>query len=339
MLKNLAEMTVKERVLLILEENKGIPVSGEELAAKLGCSRTGVWKAIKSLEEEGYDIEAVNNKGYTLKTSGDVISEAYIVDAVSSAGVNIKVEVRHSVDSTNNVLKQYAGAGVTEDLVLIAEEQTAGRGRMGRAFLSPEGTGIYMSFLLHPSVHISEASGLTTLAVTAEANAIEKVTGEKVDIKWVNDVWMRGKKVSGILTEGSASMEDGSTEYVVVGVGFNVYEPNDGFAPEIKEVAGAIIADGVRRENLKNRIAAEFICEFMRYYREFPNKTYIGEYKKRCFVIGKDVEIVGADHNPIENADRSHAFVTGVDDDCHLLVRYPDGSEAVLSSGEISIRL
>lgn len=337
-------MTIKEQVLLILEENKGVPVSGEELAKRLGCSRTGVWKAIKALTDEGYEVEAVNKKGYTLKISGDVISKAFIVDMVRAAGVDIEIEVKHSVDSTNNVLKGYANSGFTGDIVLLAEEQTAGRGRMGRSFLSPDGTGIYMSFLLHPSVPISEASGLTTLAVTAEAKAIEKVTGENVDIKWVNDVWMRGKKVSGILTEGSASMEDGSTEYVVVGIGFNIYEPNGGFAPEIRDVAGAIISDGVRRENLKNKIAAEFIVEFMNYYKDFPKRTYIDEYRKRCFVIGRDVEIVGSDHEPLNMAekdapDRTHAYVTGVDDACHLLVRYPDGTEGMLSSGEISIRL
>lgn len=330
-------MTVKEQVLLILEENKGIPVSGEELAERLNCSRTGVWKAIKSLSAEGYEIEAVNKIGYTLKVSGDVISEAYIKDELRNAGVDIKLETRHSVDSTNNVLKSYAGAGVCDDMVLIAEEQTAGRGRMGRSFLSPAGTGIYMSFLLHPNVPIAEASGLTTLAVTAEAEAIEKVTGNSVDIKWVNDVWMRGKKVSGILTEGVGSMEDGKTEYVVVGIGFNIYEPKEGFAPEIKDVAGAIISDGIVRENLKNQLASEFIKAFMKYYKLFPAREYIDEYRKRCFVIGRDVELVGADHEKI--LDRSHAHVLGVDDHCHLIVRYPDGTEDVLSSGEISIKL
>lgn len=334
-------MTVKEKVLLLLEENKNEPISGEDIALKLGCTRASVWKAVKALQAEGYMVDAVNNRGYTLKTSGDVLSEAYIREMVSSAGIDIAVDARKSVDSTNNVLKQMAMEGEKGDLVCISEEQTAGKGRRGRSFYSPKNTGIYISFLLHPAIPISEASMYTTIAATAEAKAIEKVSGYPVDIKWVNDIYMRGKKVSGILTEASTSIEDGSLEYVIVGIGINLYEPKGGFPEEIKEIAGSVYTGNAQVENLRNRMAAELIIQFMKYYEEgIESKSFLKDYEKRCFVIGKDVRLLTPDHNMLDGEkSEEYVHVLGINEKCHLHVRYKDGHEEYLSGGEISVRL
>jgi len=332
-------MSIKNQVLLLLEQNKNVPLSGEELAKSLGCTRAAVWKAVKSLINEGYEVEAVNNKGYTLKESADILSEAYINEKIKAAGIDITVRCEKCVDSTNNVLKTMASEGYKDDIVLISEEQTAGKGRRGRAFYSPKGTGIYLSFLLHPDIPVVEAQGLTTMAVTAEALAIEKVSKEAVSIKWVNDLFFNGKKVSGILTEASTSIEDGSLEYVVPGIGINLYEPVGGFPDEIKEVAGAVFRNDTKIENLKNNLAAEFIIQFMKYYKsQFIEKTgnaYINDYRKRCFVIGKDVEILTPDHESLN----IRVHVIDVDENCHLHVRFEDGHEEYLSSGEISISI
>jgi len=334
-------MSVKENVLLLLEENKNIPVSGEDLASKLGCTRAGVWKSIKALRSEGYLIEAVNNKGYTLKISPDILSEAFIRDKVSDAGINIEIDARKSVDSTNNVLKLIAGNVNRTPRVCIAEEQTAGRGRRGRSFYSPKNTGIYISFLLFPDIPISEAAMLTTIAATAEAVAIEKVSSLPVDIKWVNDIWMRGKKVSGILTEASASVEDGSLEYVIVGIGINLYEPEGGFPEEIRDIAGAVYNDSTPIENLRNKVASELIIQFMKYYEAgIENSDFLSEYEKRCFVIGHDVTLISPDHTRLKEGEKDPVVhVLGINNKCHLHVRHDDGTEEFLSGGEISIRV
>lgn len=374
------EMSVKERVLLLLEENKNTPLSGEEIAEQLQCTRAAVWKAVKTLQGEGYKIEGVNNKGYTLKTSPDVLSKAFIEEKVRDAGFDIEIITKPSVDSTNTQLKAMASAGKANDCVMIAEEQTAGKGRRGRSFYSPSNTGIYISFLLHPHVPVYEASTLTTLSATAEAIAIENVlkyfncsssaaisenksddantdselsTCQSVQIKWVNDIYMRGKKVSGILTEASTSIEDGTLEFAVPGIGINLYEPEGGFPEEIKNVAGAVFADNIQRENLRNMIASELIINFLKFYYDVKNKTdikissvpqgtisrsYIEEYKKRSIVIGKEVTILTPDHEQIEGP-HSKATVVDINDDCHLLLRYEDGTEEFMSSGEISVRM
>lgn len=332
--------TVKEQVLLFLEENKNEPISGEQLAAKLGCTRAGVWKAIKALQADGYMVEGVNNKGYTLRTSPDVLSAAYILDKVKAAGFDIEIETKKTIDSTNDYLKQIAMQQGRVSRICISEEQTAGKGRRGRSFFSPKNTGIYISFLLYPDIPISEASMYTTIAATAEAKAIEKVSGFPVDIKWVNDIFMRGKKVSGILTEASASIEDGSLEYVVVGIGINLYEPEGGFPEEIREIAGAVYDSNVQVENLRNNIAAELIIQFMKYYEAgIGDEAFLRDYEKRCFVIGKDVRLISPDHKSILEGKDPLVHVLGINNKCHLHVRHEDGTEEYLLGGEISIKL
>lgn len=346
----MAKNGVKDKVRILLEESRNIPISGEKIAEELNCTRAGVWKAIKALREEGYLVEAVNNRGYTLRTSADTLSQAYIAGMVRNAGIDIEIETLKTVDSTNSLLKRYAADGKTKDMVVISEEQTAGRGRRGRSFYSPAGTGLYISFLLHPDFPASEAASLTTVAAVAEGCAIESVTGMETSIKWVNDLWMRGKKVSGILTEAATSLEDGTLDYCVVGIGINLYEPEGGFPEEIREIAGSVYPEDKKQENLKNKIAAALIIRFLEYYRAFPDRKYLEDYRKRCFCIGKTVNIMTVDHTgiskPAEDAScsgaansRNTAFVLGINDECHLHVRYPDGEEAYLSSGEISIRL
>lgn len=336
-------MTVKEQVLLFLEKHRDKATSGEELAGQLSVTRAAVWKAIKSLQKEGYAIEAVNNKGYTLKKAPDILSAAYIEQSLKKAGFGIHVKAERIVSSTNTVLKQYVSEGQTEDMILLAEEQSGGRGRRGRSFFSPEGTGLYMSLLLHPQMTPEEATMLTTVAAAAEAEALEQVSGTDVKIKWVNDVWVRNKKVSGILTEGSVSMEDGHLEYAIVGIGINIYEPQGGFPEEIKDVAGAVFTNDISRENLRNQIASQVLVHFLEYYHKLPEKTYLEEYRKRSVVIGKQVKIIqpeGVKIPETENgASREHALAVGIDDQCHLLVRYDDGTTESLSNGEISIKL
>ncbi len=334
-------MNVKEQVLLLLENRRGDFISGQEIADFLSVTRAGVWKAVKALQKEGYCIEAVNNKGYTLKKAPDMLSKAFIAQKLKENNIPLSVRVEKKVDSTNNVLKQYVAEGEKSDIVLLAEEQSAGRGRRGRSFYSPQGTGLYLSMLLHPDLEPLRGTMLTTMTAVAAAVAIEKITGELVQIKWVNDLLMRGKKISGILTEGSASLEEGKLDHVIVGIGINIYEPAEGFPEEIRDVAGAVFTNDIPRENLRNRFAVGFLANFMRYYSAIPAKDYLEEYRRRSFAIGKRVRIISPEGAlpAAGSAGREYAMVLGIDDDCHLKVQYDDGAVEFLSSGEISIRV
>ena len=179
----------------------------------------------------------------------------------------------------------------------------------------------------------------TTIAATASAKVIEKVSGFKTDIKWVNDIYMRGKKVTGILTEASTSIEDGSLDYVIVGIGINLYEPSGGFPDEIKDVAGAVFTGKNQIENLRNNIAAELIIQFMNYVKDgLSGANFLKEYEKRLFVIGKDVRLLTPDHEKISDDDVT-VHVLGINEKCHLHVRFEDGHEEYLSGGEISVRV
>lgn len=274
----------------------------------------------------------------------DELSAEFITEKLKERGIFLAVQVEKTVDSTNNVLKGYAAAGEERDMVLLSGEQSAGRGRRGRSFFSPEGTGIYLSLLLHPKVSLEESTMLTTLTAAAAAGAIETVTGVETQIKWVNDVFVRGKKIAGILTEASLVPGREVPEYVVVGIGFNLYMPKGGFPEELREVAGSILESSRRLYHLRNRLASEFLIRFMEYYRTFPGRNYLEEYRRRCFVIGRRVRILEPEGAPGRSAKRvdhgrEYAKVLGVDDECHLRVQYDDGAEELLSGGEISIRL
>lgn len=323
-------MDIKDQVLQALEKNKGRYISGNELAEMLYVSRNAVWKAVKALESEGHSIQAVTNKGYCLAADSDILTAASIAKHLGALETLFDVEVFKTLTSTNTVLKERASKGAREGTVIIAEEQTGGRGRMGRSFLSPSGTGIYFSLLLRPSVTASDATLITTAAAVAVASSIETVTGVESKIKWVNDVFCRGKKVCGILTEGSFDMETGGMEYVVLGIGVNVTSPETGF-PGISQ-AGAVLESGQQPETeTQSRLIAEILRSFWGFYEKLADKVYLSDYKERSLIIGHDVDVV-------TGSVTKKARVLDIDNDCHLIIRYEDGTIKALSSGEVSIR-
>lgn len=339
-------MTLKEQILLLLEHNRDRSLSGQELAQTLGVTRGGIWKAIHALQDEGYAIEAVSNRGYRLLKSPDALSVSYLEDALQKEGILLPVILKKETGSTNNDLKQLVNEGETKDLVLLADHQTAGRGRRGRSFYSPAGTGLYLSFLLHPHVNAALGSMLTTLAAVAASKAIEETCKKDALIKWVNDVYVPNentlKKVCGILTECSVSMEDQTLDYVIVGIGFNVYEPDGGFPADIEQKAGSILGNVPKEENHRNRLAASFIHHFMEYYKSFPQISFHEEYKKRCFVLGKEILLLPTGCEDLPSATKDPKFPSvkalDLDESFGLIVEYPDGHRETLTSGEFSIR-
>ena len=282
----------------------------------------------------------------------DVLSLESILKEAGSAASGFDVRLEKSVSSTNTLLKEEAsrqireaqsGAGLDGAApwrVLIAEEQTAGRGRMGRSFESPAGSGIYLSVLMRPDIPAEKAVRITTAAAVAACRAIEECTDEKPQIKWVNDVYIRGKKVCGILTEGAADPVSGKLLWAVMGIGFNVYEPENGFSEPVKSVAGAITQ--TVRENLRNRLSGAFLRHFRALAQDLQDPKTAEEYKRRSFLIGSRVSVIRtagfADAGSFGKAAARQAQVLDIDEDCRLVVRYEDGSSEALSSGEVSVR-
>ena len=324
-------MKVREKLLELFEANKGKYFSGEELAGRLGVSRAAVWKAVKTLREEGYVIDAVTNRGYCLSTRTDILSPQGIRKYLNPEYEGLEIEVFSTVDSTNGLVRKKADEGQPEGCVVVANEQTRGRGRRGREFFSPSETGIYMSILLKPCHYSApQAVRLTTMAAVAMCEAIEEVSGQEARIKWVNDIYVGGKKVCGILTEASFDLESGLLEYAVLGVGVNVYCPRDGFPGELEQSAGFLF-EGTQ-DDLKNALTAAFLNRFMECYRDKDPADYIEKYRQRSLAVGREVTVISG------NQTRT-AFAYGIDNDCRLLVRYDDGRTESLSYGEISIQL
>lgn len=323
-------MSTREKLLALLNDHKGTYYSGEEIADKLGISRTAVWKAVKALQSDGYQIDAVRNKGYSLAQTTDILTESGIRQHLDPVCDLLNIEVIPTVGSTNALLRDHANAGAAEGRTVIANSQTGGRGRLGRSFYSPPDTGIYMSLLLRPADYTpSQAVKLTTMAAVAACEAIEAVSGRRAGIKWVNDIYMDGKKVSGILTEGSFDLETGGLNHIILGIGINAYAPREGFPEEIADVAGSVFPEQL--SDGKNRLAAAFLNGFLRRYLG-KDSTYAESYRARSLVIGRPVEVISP-------KGRRSAVALDVDGDCRLIVRYGDGTIEQLSSAEISVKM
>lgn len=240
----------------------------------------------------------------------------------------IKIKVLEKTTSTNTIIRQRADES-PEGLVVVAEEQSEGRGRLGRSFFSPGGTGLYISLLLRPEIEPSEAVMITTAAAVAVCEALEKAGADTPQIKWVNDVFVGNKKVCGILTEASFNPESRKLQYAVLGVGINMYEPEGGFPEEIKDIAGSVFSE--TRENLRDMVTAYFLNSFMEYYYNISQKEFLKNYTERCFVLGKEINVICGDCV-------RGAKALSLDESLGLNVEYDNGEKAVLSSGEISIR-
>ena len=242
-----------------------------------------------------------------------------------------KLQVVEETDSTNTRLKQAAKAGAGQDIVLVADHQTAGRGRLGRSFLSPAGSGIYMSLLLRPALPMARCTDLTVAAAVCVARALGKLCGLQADIKWVNDLYVGGKKLCGILTEGTLGQK-GMADFVVVGIGLNVGRLDCGGDAELAAIVTSLEEELGRTVDRSELIAA-ILWEFDHYYADMEQNhpAMLEEYRRRMFLTGKEVTL------STDPAKRPH-LVLGVEENAGLLVRTPDGSTLTLQSGEVSIR-
>lgn len=320
---------MKDRILQMLRETQGF-LSGQEICQKLSVSRTAVWKGISQLREEGYNIDAVNNKGYRLAKTPDVLYEQELKSILHTKWFGSRILYFDSIDSTNNELKRQAEKQLCHGMVAVAEEQTAGRGRRGHAWISPPGTGIWVSFLLTPDIAPDKASMLTLVAAMAVSKAVSEVTELKAEIKWPNDIVVNKKKVCGMLTELSAEMT--KVNYVVIGIGINANTTE--FLDDIKDMATSLYLESGKRVNRASVIEA-MGRYFEKYYDEFIKagdlSPLVKEYNELLVNAGRQVRVI------TQEGEKQYRAV-GINAEGELIVEDADGTESVIRSGEVSVR-
>lgn len=323
-------MSVKNEVCRLLEANREKSLSGQEIAKELGVTRAAVWKAVNALKQEGYAIDAANNVGYRLKPESDVLSAEGIGLELLEKFRKNPIYVYKVLDSTNQEAKRKALEGESSGLVVLAEEQTSGKGRRGRGFFSPPGCGIYMSVLFRTA---EEQAGdvvlVTTAAAVAVCRAIRSVLGEEPEIKWVNDVCFRGKKVCGILTEAISDFESGGIDTVVIGIGINYMEPEQGYPLELRDIVGAVCSRDVGIP--RNTLIAAILNELYKMYDDLSERAFIEDYRRWSNVVGKDIRFSSGDS-------WVDAHAIDICNDGGLLVELKNGERQILHTGEISLR-
>ena len=329
-------MKTKEAVLLYLQEHTGEPISGEIMALALNKSRTSIWKAIQSLKKEGYSIESSTNKGYTLSQNNDVLSEQQITQELIQQHhpIDWVIQTMESTTSTNDLAKLYANQNSTTPAIFISEEQIAGRGRLGRKFVSPSKTGLYISLCLFPTIALEDLSLITCATAVACVETIEQLTGKSLNIKWVNDLFYQDKKVGGILTEVISDFESQQVQSLIVGMGINLIDSPQSFPEELHSIVGSVFSSRKEYEAHsfnRNQFIATFLEKWTFYYQNLSQREFISSYKEYSNVIGKFVNI-------FEGNQTYSAYAKDIDENGHLIIEKEDKSLHALSYGEVSIR-
>ena len=323
---------LKDDVLKLISREKSY-ISGEAISHKLGVSRAAVNTAVKALREDGYEIESSTNKGYLLINSPDILSKGSVSVHLPD-NRNGDLLVFDSVDSTNNVLKDMASKGAVSGTVVIADQQTGGKGRRGRSFASPSGAGIYLSYLFKPDSGFEKISDLTSWTAVAVSDAIRRAYNLDSQIKWVNDLLMNRKKICGILTEVTVEGESGFIDTCIIGIGINVNEEN--FPPEISEIATSISMENGGKKFVRAGLAAEIIKSMDKLARNWPQDPYYLErYRELNITTGSKIT---AFPQMTENGQGRTGKAVAINEDFSLKVEFDDGSVENLRSGEVSVR-
>ena len=320
---------MKEEILRLLRSADGY-ISGQELCNRSGESRTAVWKAINQLKEAGYEIEAQQNKGYRLMAAPDLMTEAEIKSLMHTEWVAKEVLYFDTIDSTNTKAQELAEKGYPSGTLVVADKQESGKGRRGRSWVSPSGTGIFMTLMIKPDINPNNASMLTLVAALAVAKAITSVTGEEAMIKWPNDIVVNSKKVCGILTEMNAQFD--YINHIVVGIGINVH--NESFPEEISQMASSLMIEAGGKRFHRAQIIAETMSYFEQYYDTFLKtqdlSALVREYDELLVNRNKSVRVL----DPKEPFDGK---AMGITPKGELIVDTWE-SRKLVSSGEVSVR-
>lgn len=320
---------MKEAVLRLLQEEEDY-ISGQKICQILGVSRTAVWKDIEQLKSEGYQIEAVRNRGYHLVNRGDVFSKFEIEHRMKTKFIGRDVRFYDVIDSTNLEIKRIAETKVPQGVLAVADCQESGRGRLGRVWTSPSGCGLWMSLLLRPDFSPEIASMTTLLAALAVMDAVEEISGVQSQIKWPNDLVANGRKICGILTE--MGLEESRISYIVPGIGINCN--NESFPEELADKAISLFM--LTGKKIDRAALAAAVCNhFEKYYEDFlkyENLSFcLEKYNSHLINLGNEVVIM-------DRLGSRSCISRGINAYGALVVENPDGKLEEISSGEVSVR-
>jgi BirA family biotin operon repressor/biotin-[acetyl-CoA-carboxylase] ligase len=318
----------KEKILNLLRSSCERFVSGEELARKCGISRTMVWKHIKSLEREGFGIDAVPSQGYRITTEPDILRQSDIKPGLKTTVMGKKIRFLSEVASTNTLAMEMAADGTPEGTVVIAETQTGGKGRLGRKWISPKGN-LYLSVVLRPDIPIHKAPLITLTGAVAVASAIRTTCGLEAGIKWPNDILISGKKVSGLLTEMSA--EQDRIRHVVLGIGVDVNMEMGELPPEVRSLTTTLAEEAGAKIN-RTRLLQQVLRDLERWYQKFLDNDadVLEEWKMLNTTVGNRITVSGA-------GEALDGLAQGVDRDGRLVVRLDDGTIRTVAAGDVTI--
>ncbi|MCL2766235.1 MAG: biotin--[acetyl-CoA-carboxylase] ligase [Peptococcaceae bacterium] len=323
---------MKDAILQLLKKSRPDFVSGEEICKKLNVTRTAVWKHVKSLREEGYEIDARPRLGYTLTQIPDLINAEELTDGLNSRFIGRKIYYYNVAKTTNDLAKDLAGQGAPNGAIVLAEEQNSGKGRLGRYWHSPKYKGIYYSTILHPPVSLAEASQLTMVSAVALTLAIRRQTGVPVGIKWPNDLLVNGRKLCGILTEMSAEVD--RIEHLVVGAGLNVNHTETDFPPELLDIATSLrIESGIIHSRVT--LLQAMLEEFENWYTVWLEQgfaTVLAKWKELSVSLNRPVRLITIKES-------WEGWANDVDESGALILRLPDGTQRSFISGEVSLRM
>jgi len=324
-------MTTDAQIILALRSAANDGVSGAELSQKLDISRAAIWARIEALRELGYEIEASPHLGYRLANDPDVLHADDLIARLGKTKViGRDIRVFQETTSTNDVVEKLARDGVQEGVVVFAESQTKGRGRLGRKWISPAGKGLWFSILLRPELRPQEATQLTVAAATALWRAIHDETGLSAEIKWPNDILFRGKKVAGILTEMNAELD--RVKYLVLGVGVDVNLAPSEFPPEVRKIATSLRAE-MGKAMLRAELATAMLRELDRDYARICGGRFAevaDEWEAHCTTLGRQVTISIGER-------RTRGRAESLDDDGALLVRTEHGHLERIIGGDVTL--
>ncbi|WP_298586135.1 biotin--[acetyl-CoA-carboxylase] ligase [uncultured Selenomonas sp.] len=322
---------MRSRILELLRKAGEAYMSGEEIAGKLGVSRTAVWKHVKELREAGYKIKSRSRSGYTLEETPDCLLPGEIKNGLRTRFVGKDIVFFEEVDSTNRVAKQLAQKGAAAGAVVVAEAQGKGRGRLERPYFSPAGKGIWFSVILRPHILPQEAPKCTLLAAVAVAMAMKRF-GLKAEIKWPNDILHEGKKLTGILTEMSAELD--RVNYIVIGTGVNVNMEEKDFPEELRGKATSLAI--MKGEKLPRvaffQAVLEALDELCTVLEEEGFAPIVARWREYAVTLGQDVHVIGA-----TGRGSFDGRAVDIDEEGALLVETADGVRRVLA-GDVSIR-
>lgn len=321
---------MKEKIIHILNNEKDF-VSGEEISKILGVSRAAVWKHMKALKEEGYEIESVTRKGYRLVASPDLLTEEEVKKHLTSSVMGRKIMYFDSLESTNTTAKDLADKGQEHGTVIVGEEQSAGKGRLGRSWVSPKYKGIWMSFILRPEINPMLIAKITQVGAAAVVKAGEEMNLD-LKVKWPNDIILNDKKICGILTEMSSELNQ--INYVILGIGINANLDLEDFDEELVEKASSIkmeLGEAVDRKELVGKIINNFEKLYDSFMADGRGLDSISICREKSILIGREVRV-------IKGGKSTEAKVLDLNDDGELVVKKKNGEVEKLFSGEVSVR-